>query len=87
MMRTTFGLIMLLAACGKDDPQRQRELTVCIAAGSDERRGHTDSYQVGWCLENRFAWKVEEVQKALVQISVIERQIRAERDSIARARA
>jgi hypothetical protein len=80
-MLVLFGM----TAC-KDEAQRQREMTACIGAGTDEVRGQTDPYKVGWCLENRFAWKSEDVQKVQVQISVIERQIRAERDSIVRAR-
>lgn len=78
--------LLLLVACGKSSEQRHRELVACIAVGTDESRAVTDPYKVGFCLENRFAWDGQEVQDAQVQISVIQRQIRAQRDSLARGR-
>jgi len=85
-MRYSLALLALLAACGKSAEQRQRELTICIGAGTDESRGVTDPYKVGECLDLRYEWSTAEIQDAQVRISVIERQMRAERDSIARAR-
>lgn len=77
--------IVVLALLGcKSADQKRRELNLCIVAGTDERRGYTDPLAVGWCLDNRYGWSSEDVQEAEVQIAVIERQIRASRDSARR---
>jgi len=78
-------LLVVLIGCGKSDAQKRREVNLCIVAASDAQ--HTDPYAVGWCLENRFAWDdPEAVQRVQNQVVVAERQHRAARDSIRKAR-
>lgn len=69
-------LLLALLGCGKSDAERHHELTICIAASTDEARRTVDAYRVGSCLRNRFTWNAQDVQDAEVQISLIQRQMR-----------